>query len=400
MKSRILYISYDGMLEPLGQSQVLSYLERLTDTADISLISFEKPEDWADKAKRVAATQRIAAAGIRWTPLRYHRNPSAPATAYDIAAGTAAAVAIALRRRIGIVHARSYVAALMGLGVKRTTGARLLFDMRGFWADERVDAGLWPANGRLYRSAKAIEQRLLKAADHVVTLTHASRDEMGGFAYLQDRSPPMTVIPTCADLGKFAPGARPSGPFTLGFVGAASNWSLFDQVLAGFRLLREEEPDARLLVVNHNEHDFIRARIAAAAIDGQAVEIVAAEHGGVAPWIRRMHAGTALRRATYSQLACAPTKLAEYLGCGVPCLSNEGIGDVTDILTKTRVGVVVPEFGEDAMRKGVRNLVALAREDGVADRCVRAAHMHFSLDDGVEAYRGIYRALGSARARG
>ena len=41
----LLYISYDGMLEPLGQSQVIAYLERLTDLARIHIVSFEKPAD-------------------------------------------------------------------------------------------------------------------------------------------------------------------------------------------------------------------------------------------------------------------------------------------------------------------------------------------------------------------
>ena len=43
----ILYISYDGMLEPLGQSQVLAYLKRVAHGRRIHLISFEKSEDWA-----------------------------------------------------------------------------------------------------------------------------------------------------------------------------------------------------------------------------------------------------------------------------------------------------------------------------------------------------------------
>ena len=37
------------MLEPLGQSQVLAYLERLAPDRRIHLISFEKPADWADR---------------------------------------------------------------------------------------------------------------------------------------------------------------------------------------------------------------------------------------------------------------------------------------------------------------------------------------------------------------
>ena len=41
----ILYISYDGILEPLGQSQVLSYLEKLSKKRVVHLISFEKHSD-------------------------------------------------------------------------------------------------------------------------------------------------------------------------------------------------------------------------------------------------------------------------------------------------------------------------------------------------------------------
>jgi hypothetical protein len=48
---------------------------------------------------------------------------------------------------IDIVHARSHVAALIGALVKRFTGVRLIFDFRGFLADEYVDSGNWRANG-------------------------------------------------------------------------------------------------------------------------------------------------------------------------------------------------------------------------------------------------------------
>ena len=55
----ILYISYDGMLEPLGQSQVLAYLERLAPGRHIHLISFEKARDWTDGVQREAMSERL-----------------------------------------------------------------------------------------------------------------------------------------------------------------------------------------------------------------------------------------------------------------------------------------------------------------------------------------------------
>jgi glycosyltransferase involved in cell wall biosynthesis len=303
---------------------------------------------------------------------------------------------IAVRHRIAMVHARSYVPALMALVVKKLTGARFLFDMRGFWADERVDAGLWSKSGRLYRMTKALERHFLLGADQVVTLTRASAAEIAGFSYLHGRTPPIEVIPTCADLDRFSrPKSEPSDrrPFTFGFIGAAGTWALFDEMLACFGIAAELEPGARLLIVNRNEHDFIRERLAAMKIDPDAVELVAAEHRDIPALISRMDAGAAIRKPAYSQLACAPTKLAEYLGCGIPCLSNTGIGDVEEIVEGSRVGVALRNFSQSEMRDGVARLIALAREDGIHERCVAAARAFFSLDDGVAAYRTIYRAL-------
>ena len=163
MSPGILYISYDGMLEPLGQSQVLAYLEQLARGRRIHLISFEKHVHWADRPYRASVEKRIADARIHWHPLRYHKTPTVPATAYDILSGTALALALTVRERLSLIHARSYVAGLMALAVKRATNARFLFDIRGLWADERVDGGLWPAGGRLYRAAKRAERSLLKS---------------------------------------------------------------------------------------------------------------------------------------------------------------------------------------------------------------------------------------------
>jgi glycosyltransferase involved in cell wall biosynthesis len=386
------------MLEPLGQSQVLAYLERLAPGRRIHLISFEKSADWARKTHREELRKRISAAGIQWHPLRYHKGPTAPATAYDIVVGTTAAVAIAARHRISLVHARSYVAGLMALSVRRTTGARFLFDMRGFWADERVDGDLWPAAGKLYRAAKRAERFLLSAADHVVTLTHASKLEIRRFDYLQSAPPPITVIPTCADLDRFKiQGPLRSDPFVLGYIGSVGTWYLLDEMLRAFVLLREQIPRARLLIANRNEHELIAGRAAAHEIASGELELIASPHAGVPAVIARMSAGMALIKPVYSKIASAPTKLAEYLGCGVPCLGNAGVGDVEEILEEHRVGTAVHAFSEDELRQAVRRLINVVRDPPAQKRCRATALELFSLDGGAMAYDVIYRELGAAR---
>lgn len=389
----ILYISYDGMLEPLGQSQVLSYLEPLAQDHEVHLLSFEKPADLGDAVRIRAMRSRLEAAGIEWTHRRYHKAPSAPATAFDIAAGLATAWSIARRHRVRIVHARSYIPALIGLLVKRATGAKFLFDMRGLWADERVDGGLWPAGGILYRATKAIERGLLRTSDHIVTLTHSSVDEVRRLLVPESVAIPISVIPTCTDLQRFRPLASQSvGPIVLGYVGSVGTWYLYDETLLAFRLLQEQHSDARLLIVNRGEHERIRERIAAAGLNPACVEVLAADHRDMPSLIARMSAGAALVKPAYSKIASAPTKLAEYLACGIPVLGNKGVGDVW-MLEEREVGVAVASIDEATLRVGVARLIALIQDKNTPGRCRAAAEELFSLERGVAEYHRIYDSL-------
>lgn len=378
------------MLEPLGQSQVLAYLEKLAADRVIHLLSFEKPEDWVDADVRARVQARMDAAGIHWHPRRYHKRPSAVATSWDIGVGIFSGLWLVLRYRLRIVHARSYVAAVMALVLKRLTGARFVFDMRGFWADERVDGSLWPRNGRMYRVAKWFERRFLLGADHVVSLTNAAVREMERFDYLHGKLPSVSVIPTCADLSRFVPILAPREGFVLGYVGSAGTWYLFDAVVACFAQLLRLRPEARLLVINRNQHDYIREHLTAGGVSMDAVELRAADHSEVPTQMARMNAGIFFYRPSYSRAACSPTKLGEFLGCGIPCLSNTGVGDMAGILEGEHVGVALADFDSASLQLGVEKLIALTQESDIQPRCVAAAQRHFSLDEGVRRYAAIY----------
>ncbi|MFM5947792.1 MAG: glycosyltransferase [Novosphingobium sp.] len=391
----VLYLSYDGMLEPLGQGQVITYLERLSRDARVHLVSFEKPADRAQGDKFKALAARLAAAGISWHPLRYHKKPTLPATLIDIAQGTVVAVFLAARHGLSIVHARSYIPALIGWFVKLLTGARLLFDMRGLWADERADGGAWPRSGRVYRSVKRIERTLLLGADHIVTLTEASKREIESFPYFAGRHhASITVIPTCADLDRFCPDLtlRPRR-FTLGYVGSVGPNYAFEATLALFNRLLRHYSEAELLVVNRNQHAEIRQAVRSADIDEQAIQIVAADHADVPGLIKGISAGVALMKPSYCELGRAPTRLAEYLGCGVPCIGNENIGDVAAILKAHRVGVVLPDFSEQSLDQAVTELGNLLADPDTPARCRAAAEALFSVDQGARSYSAIYAQL-------
>ena len=50
-----------------------------------------------------------------------------------------------------LVHCRSYISALVGLKLQKKFGLKFIFDIRGFWADERVDGGIWNLNNPIFK---------------------------------------------------------------------------------------------------------------------------------------------------------------------------------------------------------------------------------------------------------
>ena len=120
-------MSYDGALDPLGASQVVPYLIGLAARGvAITLITFEKPERWAQADGRLAMQRRLEACGIRWRPLRYHKWPRLAGTLRDIVAGSRAIACEAARSAPALIHCRGDVATVMARWARLPPAIRLL----------------------------------------------------------------------------------------------------------------------------------------------------------------------------------------------------------------------------------------------------------------------------------
>src|SRR5438046_2084059 len=138
----VLYISYNGMTDPFGQSQVLPYLVALSNYGyKFTILSFEKKESYKKDKKIVEDI--LNKAGITWVPLFYTKKPPLLSKIYDRWQIRRMAFKLQKKFKFHMVHCRSYVAAEIGLIMKKRYGVKFLFDMRGFWADEKVDCGQW-----------------------------------------------------------------------------------------------------------------------------------------------------------------------------------------------------------------------------------------------------------------
>ena len=391
---RILYISYTGLLEPLGQSQVYRYLMKLAEDHDITLITYENPEDLEDTERVASLREAVESVGINWHPLTYHHSPTLPATIWDLVNGFQVCVRAIRRNDIEIVHTRSYVVSVLGLLCKQLFGTAFVFDMRGFWADERVDGDLWEADSQLYRSAKWFEAQFLRHADVVVSLTDAGVDAIEDFDHVDTEETQFEKIPTCVDLDLFTPQLdHRKNNFVLGYVGSAGTWYRFGDVLECFEILREKRPDSRLRILNRGDHEYINEQLSEFGIERNAVTIKAVDHAEVPAEMNQMDAGIFFYTPTFSKKGTSPTKMGEFLACGIPCVSNTAVGDVESILETNTVGITIDSFGTEAKQQAMDSLLALHSDPAIVERCRSVAESYYSLEAGVNKYAEIYRSV-------
>lgn len=396
----ILYVSYDGLTEPIGQSQVLAYLTRLRSYGhEITVMSYEKP-DAPEKLTR-ETSRELTAAGIRWKRLRYHKRPSVAATGYDVARGVLAGLRIVTRDRVEIVHARSYVPALICMTLKSITGVRFLFDMRNFWADEKVDGGRWKRGGVLWRIAKRLELKFLRSADHVVTLTDRAKEELKGFRVPQ--LPPASVIPTCVDLALFQRNvqAATAGEAPI-VIYSGSLGGRYQDALVGrfFAAMQEVAPRSTLQIWSRQDASHIVEAAVASRASRAAISIRSGSRREVAKALSVAHVGVSLLNDGFSNRSSMPTKIAEYLASGLVVVSSPGVGDLDELLRKGGAGLVFANVAPTSaeLEQMAAATMDLLKGGNAPERARRLAEDAFSIDGGAAAYDKIYRSIMFAKS--
>jgi glycosyltransferase involved in cell wall biosynthesis len=395
------------MTDPLGMSQVIPYLQGLTrEGHEITLVSCEKPDRHLAKGLEVA--RLLAESGIDWHPIRYHKKPPILSTLWDVRRLRGAAFRLARRKRIELVHCRSYVTSLVGLELKRKLGVRFVFDMRGFWADERVDGGLWnlkqPHYRLIYRYFKKMELQFINAADRTVSLTHAGRQEMLKWNLEPRARDRIEVIPCCADLAHFDR-ARVGEPerarlreelgldaqdYVVSYLGSLGTWYLLDEMLAFFKQLLRSRADAKLLFITPDEPSLVLKAVERAGIPERAVRVRSASRAEVPALLSLSRLGLFFIRPSYSKMSSSPTKMAEIMAMGIPIVTNAGVGDMDWLAARYRAACVLPGFGAEALERAIGELPELER---IPPESIRGAALdYFALEKGVAAYHRIYTA--------
>lgn len=390
---RVLYISYNGLQEPLGRNQVLPYISGLAGLGHtFTVLSFEKPE--SDRESTRQEVRDLLPPGTRWLRRRYHRRPSLPATAWDTLVG---AVGSTLQGRFDLAHARSTVPAAMARAAAAVLGIPWIFDVRGFVAAEYVDGNHWPADSLRTRLTAAAERRLLGAASGLVFLTARARDSV--VTQMGIDVSRTEVIPCAVDLDRFRfrPEVRAAIRERLGlggapvmvYSGSLGSWYLPDSMLDLLEVAEPSLPGLHFLVLSP-QAALARERAARRGLDARVTALTVAPPE-VPDYLSAADFGVSFIEPSPSKAASSPTKLAEYLACGLPVVLNPGVGDV-DTLGGER-GWILTGLDRDGLRGAAARVASELAVTDVRAACRETARRHFALEDAVKRYDRLYQRV-------
>ncbi len=293
--------------------------------------------------------------------------------------------------------------------MKRRWGTRFIFDMRGFWADERVDGGLWnlknPIYATVYRFFKRKEKDFLNESDYSISLTHVGRDEIKTWDISDQAKARIEIIPCCVDIDHFSDikidashtaALRKSlgiseNDFVVTYLGSIGTWYCLDEMLNLFALILKKKPAARFLFITPENPKTILTKATALGIDPAKLTITHADRAQVPSLLRLSSVGLFFIKPVYSKKSSSPTKLGEILSMGIPVIANSGMGDNDWTFSQWKIGHLVKDFSTPELSRAVDEIDSILKIPASEIRNV--AESYFSLEEGVKKYRRVYETL-------
>jgi|APSaa5957512535_1039671.scaffolds.fasta_scaffold40015_2 glycosyltransferase involved in cell wall biosynthesis len=397
-KPKILFIMYDGLTDPLGQSQVLAYIKHLSVNYSFDIVGFEKPLIY-EKQKEII-NDAIHNLDISWFPVVYHKKPAILSTIYDFYRGWLVVRRQGDKHNYDLIHCRSSAIGGIALAAKKRYGAKLLFDMRGWWADEKKESGAWNSIifHPIYFYFKKLEKKLFKKSDFAISLTKS------GYKEILDKklknSSSLAIIPTCVNFNifkKYDSRIRNNIRSKLGikevefvilYSGSLGGNYKIDIIVNLHKAAKRANIKSRILLVTHANKADIFLAMKAKNIPSDDLVIVSSNYEDVHLYLMAGDIGVIDYKRSFSTIGRSPTKMGEYWACGLPVVSKGNTADVDSLIDKYENSGFIVKTETNEEYDGIINRILM---DKVNKELLRGYSIdYFDLKSGVDAYNDIY----------
>ena len=404
---KILFISYDGMTDPLGQSQVIPYLAGLTKYGyEFIILSCDKPDKFAANKDYVLGL--IKPYPIQWVSIPYHKNPPVLSSYYDFLMLKKKANQLYKKEKFDMVHTRPGLPTLVALWLKKKYNVKFLNDIRGFWADERVDGGMFNINNPLFKSIyrwfKKKEYECMEVADYNTCLTYKAKEEILSWKNINKKRLGIDVIPCSVDLKLFDPEnidlaikdqfkkklGIDNNDFVISYLGSIGGWYLTDEMMQFCKEVSVKIPNAKFLFISPHNHSIIAATAIKFGIEPKKFLVQHGKRHEVPALLSFSKYSIFFIKECYSKISSSPTKHGEIMAMGIPVITNAGVGDVKEIVEKYNSGFVL----KDLNKENYKDCADMLLKKSFNEKKIREGAIDFySLEKAIQKYHNVYEYI-------
>lgn len=404
----------------IGMSRVLHILDHslpLQSGYTFRTRAILKAQEGLGHEVRALTGQRHTAAPTGEEPevhdaLRFYRTPGTPSGPYsrlpglsewqEIGALARRIEAVAREWRPDILHAHSpALGGLAAVRAGRRLGLPVVYEIRAFWEDAAVGNGTGSEGSLRYRLTRALEDRVVRGADAVVTICEGLRSD------LVSRGVPaakITIMPNGVDLALFGQPLERDAAFArslglgegpvIGFLGSFYPYEGLDDLIAAMPMILARVPDARLLLVGGGPAEAALRAQAAASPAAQAIHFIGrVPHHEVDRYYALVDVVCYPRKAMRLTDLVTPLKPLEAMAQG-KLVAASAVGGHRELIEDGMTGTLFPPDDPEGLAAAMAGLLG-DRAMWDARRTVARAFVERAHDWSVNAarYDSVYQTL-------
>ncbi|WP_194855669.1 glycosyltransferase [Alloalcanivorax venustensis] len=403
MSKRVIFVTNNGLTDHIGAAQILPYLEGLSRKGHrIGCISVER--NWEEDAYVDELNTRITDSLSSYEPIFTKKN--LVAKLFSPIFLISKVFKLCRTVRPDFLHCRSYMPLVAVLLANFFYKIPFVFDMRGFWIDERLESGLWDEKKICWRIIififRFLEREAIRKASYIIVLTHDAEEVIRTHPSYDGAM--LKVIPCSVDqdvfcvdkkerLRKRAELGFKENEIVLAYLGSAGPLYRVDIVYQLYAKMKNAGLLPKLLFIGSHESKAHVVDAAAIGIDINEDDLICRRtpHNQVPVLLNAADIGLSFRLQSFSSLGVSATKVGEYLSCGLPVISCTGVGDIKEIIEDFKNGYVLESLDEHELNEFVNKMLKVSffpRDD------VRmSSKNYFDMNLAVNKYDDIYRGI-------
>lgn len=390
----VIYITFDGLLEPLGASQIVTPLVKLAGRGiRYTIASLEKPADLAQTDRVGRLRDDLRTAGIEWYPGLF--------VAGDTKANVRALLlsAVTVGWSASLIHARGHTSAGVAYVASRIRRIPFFFDMRGYWMEERLEEGNWTTTSIPYRLGKRLEGHLLRSAAAVSCLTRMAADDLR----IRRQNSCVETITTVADYERFqrcgptsavppAVATRLRDRLVVSYIGSVNASYSTKSALSLAQRVLCRRPDAIFLVLSR-QSNLMTQLVERADLPADRTIVACAHHEDMHEWLRLIDWSIVFLNSPPAKRGSMPTKLAELFASGVYVAQHGCNPEVEAWVRRVPTGLWLEDLSDRSLDQAADEIASMQLADVSRAQTRTMTAGFFSLDSGVDAYESLLRSL-------